>query len=164
MVDILAGLAKITFLIFRPLFKLIAWIFSSIFKGIGKAIGGLIVKKGKEVTPKVVTAAGIGAVAAGASVIAEEIETNKQVLKFSKDNDQNKTLKNKNAATSQAVVNSQGIKTYKDITEDRMNAQQMKTLLESRDDIFIEDALRYWKALENADSQDFAGIRETLWS
>ena len=161
MEDILIGIGKLTFWLFRPIFKGIAWIFTSIFKAIGRAIGNLIKDKGKEVAPKVATAVGVGAVTAGATVVAEEVEKAKAKKKTSQI--QSAPSGKKAVSKNQSAIVRQEVRVYKNVAEDDMNFEQMKSLLGAKDDSYVEEALKYWKSLEDADLQDYLKFRQSSW-
>jgi len=160
------GLFKLTLWIFKPIFKGIAWIFASIFKTIGEAIGGLIVRKGREVAPKVVASVGAGVVAAGATAVAEQAQKNKTYKPKNK-KEKKKVIYDiaKNSViVGDEVVPVQEMRTYKKETSDGMNLKQMKLLLGTKDERFVNDALEYWDSLEKADSQEFAKVKTSLWT
>ncbi len=44
-----------------------------------------------------------------------------------------------------------------------MDYKKMKKLLDTKDDLFIEDTLNYWKLLENIDAPEFSKAKLALW-
>ena len=152
-------LFKITFWILKPIFKLLGWIFASIFGAIGRAIKEAFIEKSLDIASKTAVTVGAASVAAGASAIKEGID--KDIPQQRKTQKNNSKVKTKNTETT---YKPHYVYHEEDAFSGKMNVSKMKTLLGTQDDTHIDDVIKYWNLLENADKEEFINTKNALWS